>query len=123
MVGIDNGAAVQQPTDFLVKCYPALELLELGIGNDDQVPLDAHVPPQRSCSPEGQVMVPQCGVGVRGADVSTDQLRRQQQLGVADDLLALQRVDTVAGPNPIRTLNDSEVDPAATAGAGFDLQA
>jgi hypothetical protein len=68
-------------------------------------------------------MVSECGVGVRGADVSTDQVRRKQQLGVADDLPAFERVDTVAGPDPIRTLNDSEVDPAATAGAGFDLQA
>ena len=56
------------------------------------------------------------------ADVTADQFRRQQQLGVPLDLLPFQRVDAIAGPHPIGPFQDPQIDPATAAGAGLDLQ-
>ena len=62
------------------------------------------------------------GVGRRRSDVGPDQLRRQQQLGEPMDLLAFERIDAVAGPYPVRPLQDAQVDPPATARTRLDLQ-
>ena len=67
-------------------------------------------------------MAPVRGVGRRRPDVGPDQLRRQQELGEPLDLLAFERVDAVAGPDPVRPLQDAQVDPPAAAGTRLDLE-
>ncbi len=90
---------------------------------DADVPLDAEVAEQRGDRAERQALGAAGGVRLRRADVAADQLRRQQQLGLALDLLPLQRVVAVAAPDPVGALEDAEVDPGAAGRAGLDLQA
>lgn len=63
------------------------------------------------------------GVRPRAADVRAQQLGRDQQARVPLVDQALERVDAVARPDPVRPLEDPEVDPRAARGAGLDLQA
>ncbi len=72
--------------------------------------------------PEVEVVHAAGGVRAARGDVGAHQLRRDQLGGPAMHVLALQRVDAVRDPDPVRPLEHAEVDPGAAGGAGLDLQ-
>ena len=121
-VGVNRHARVQQAAQILVQRDDGGQALAGGVVGLGEVPLHAHVAPQGGSGPEVEVEVAQSGVGPPRADVGSHQLGRKQQRGAALNVLAVVGVDAVRCPHPLGALHDPQVDAAAAAGAGLDLQ-
>ena len=117
----DDPTGVQQCAEALVCRDPLGEPREVGRGRLAQVPLDPEVAEERCACAEVQQMPAACGVRDIRPDVAPDQLPGDQGGRPALDLLSFQRIDAVRGPDPVGSLEDGEVDPAAAGGAGLDL--
>ena len=113
---------MQQTAQLLVQRDDGGQALAGGVVGLGEIPLHAHVAPQGGPGPEVEVEVAQSGVGPPRADVGPHQLGRKQQRGAALNVLAVVGVDAVRGPHPLGALHDPQVDAAAAAGAGLDLQ-
>ena len=121
-VRVDRHPRVQQTAQLLVQRDDGGQALAGGVVGLGEVPLHAHVAPQGGPGPEVEVEVAQSGVGPPRADVGSHQLGRKQQRGAALNVLAVVGIDAVRGPHPLGALHDPQVDAAAAAGAGLDLQ-
>ncbi|GMA32896.1 hypothetical protein GCM10025875_28880 [Litorihabitans aurantiacus] len=125
MVGADDVAVVQERAVAPVERDPGGDLGERGRvlpPDAGEVPLDPEVAEQRRDRAEGERLRAAGRVRAGRTDVGTHELRRDEQTSPPLRLLPFQRVEAVAGPDPVRPLEYPEVDAPAARGAGLDLQ-
>ena len=101
---------------------PARERVEVRPVETGEVPLDTERVEKRGGRPVAQAVRAPRGVRNRTADVRPHQLWRHQERRPALDVLAFERVDGVAGPDPIGALEDARIHSRATRRARLDLQ-
>ena len=88
-----------------------------------QVPLDSERTEHRGDRPKAETVRTARGVRDRRTDVGPHQFGREQQREATLDLLAVERVDRVARPRAIGSLEDPEVDTTAARCACLELDA
>jgi hypothetical protein len=121
-IGTDGSPLVQQRAKFAVHPGPCGQLVEFRVGTTSEVLLDTSVSEQGGRETKRLVRDPLGRVGPLGSDMGPDQFRRQQLTSPLLDGLTLNRIDAVGRPDPVCPLQDREIDPAAAAGAAFNLQ-
>ena len=113
MVAADRPSGVHERTDLLGECDPLRqlgELLGLIVVRSSSMP---KCPNSAVPAAKARVWVRCVGMRVRRADVRAEQLRRNEEARPPLDLLSLQRVVAVTGPDPVGPIEDLQIDPPA----------
>src|SRR5450830_1466806 len=121
-VGVHGDTRVDDPAHLLVELRPARDRLDLRLGALCDVPLEPGRTHEARREPVAQVRRAPRAVCCRGADVSSHELGREQQLGPALDVLAFDRVVRVARPDAVGHGEDAKVAARPAARARLDLE-
>ena len=116
-------AVVQPIAPLLVDGDPAAQHCGLGRAQVAGIELDAQVAGQRHRGAKIHALAAASGVRRRRAHMRAHHLGREELQVAALNCQPRQRVDVVAGPDPVAVAQHRKVDTAAAARAAFDLNA
>ncbi len=120
-VALMQPAAVQDMPPLFVENDPVCQFGPVSIRKRGRIKFHPEMPLHRHRRPERQALAATGSVRRARADMAAHQLGRQEAEEAALDWHAADRVDVVAGPEPVRISRNPRVRPSASACAAFDL--